>query len=117
MEVFPPFPEHLSTWTLRSYPLDSTASTPSGCQQLGREASTACSGVSFFEAGLKFLYQDQIVTYLVLRDGAQGLTQAQQCSAAELHPDLQFPPSNSDFVFSLVCVSFKHTAGISSLFR
>lgn len=49
MEVFLPFPpEHLSTWTLRSYPLDSTASTPSGCQQLGREASTACSGVSFF---------------------------------------------------------------------
>lgn len=68
------------------------------------------------EAGLKFLYQDQIVTYLVLRDGAQGLTQAQQCSAAELHPDLQFPPSNLNFVFSLVCVSFKHTAGISSPF-
>lgn len=50
------------------------------------------------EAGLKFLYQDQIVTYLVLRDGVQGLIQAQQCSAAEFHPDLQFPPSNSDFV-------------------
>lgn len=69
------------------------------------------------EAGLKFLYQDQIVTYWVRRDGVPGLTQARQCSAAELHPDLQFPPSNSDFVFSLVCVSFKHTAGISSPFR
>lgn len=83
-----------------------------------------CCGMSLFEASLTFLYQDQIahlLMYSVLGDGAQGLTQTQPCSASELAPSLRYSfPLVVHFLLLfliLVCVSFKHTADIATLFR